>query len=361
MEHVHNDTGIRDMHRINEYLAEMANCAETSLRDTLEAFLENNHTLAYGIILRDGFIDDKEKEIDRLCFEFLLQRQPVTLGLRFAVSAMKINLEIERVGDYAESMARQILKLKNRPSQESINCIIELAELATTMFHDAIQAFINQSVETAQKTIAVEEKVDALRNECIKKLLETPQEGVPPLPLLNIIRRFERVADQARNICMEVLFLCTGENRKHPGAEVIRILFVDNHHSIHSRIAEAAGDGLNLEGFLFSSAGIDPEPLDEHLVDRIRKNGHPFSLKPSLALSKVPNLEYYHVIVGLSPEVRKTIPRQPSKTIYLDWEITSPPLETSDDGRFEASIKEVSTFITDNVSSLANAIACSSG
>jgi hypothetical protein len=133
----------RDIARISDNIVEMARYAETSLRDTVTALLNNDHTLAYGVILRDRYVDDKEKEIDRLCFEFIHKLQPITKALRFAFSAVKINMEIERVGDYAESVARQLLKLEKPPEPECGKGIIELADVAIAMFHPTFNTQIS--------------------------------------------------------------------------------------------------------------------------------------------------------------------------------------------------------------------------
>ena len=351
-----NESVNRDITRISDNIVEMARYAETSLRDTVTALINNDHTLAYGVILRDRYIDDKEKEIDRLCFEFIHKLQPITKALRFAFSAVKINMEIERVGDYAESMARQLLKLDRWPEEQCKNSIVELAGLSITMFHDAIQSFIDQSVETAGKTLAVEESVDAMRDACINRLFSETKNSNLPLPVFNIIRRFERVADQARNICMEVLYMCAGENMKHPGTEVIRVLFVDEHNSMRSRIAEAVANGLNRDRFIFSSAGIEPETIDSRTIEFMKGKGYELSDTRSFALARVPNLDYYQVIVAFSPEVKKHFPQQPRKTIYLDWEIKAPSLGKDDDTTIEAAFQNIFDFVTEHVTSLIGAI-----
>ena len=83
----------------------------------MQALAESNRQLAYSVIVRDQRIDELEKEIDRLCLEFIVRQQPVAGTLRFAYAAIKINSELERVGDYAESMARQILMLSSDRAQ----------------------------------------------------------------------------------------------------------------------------------------------------------------------------------------------------------------------------------------------------
>ena len=105
----------RDIDRIKKNIFQMAGYAETGLKNSLKACAELNRELAYVVILRDLYIDEKEKEIDRLCLEFFIRLQPVGFPMRFAYGTIKVNLEIERVGDYAESIARRVLKLKEKP------------------------------------------------------------------------------------------------------------------------------------------------------------------------------------------------------------------------------------------------------
>ncbi len=353
----HEESVSRDINRIREHIIEMAWCTETSLRDIITTCLEHNHTLAYGIILRDQFIDEKEKEIDRLCLEFIVKQQPVAQPLRFAFSAIKLNSEIERVGDYAESMARHLLKLNDWPSDEVRTLIINMAEIAISMFHDAIQSFTEESVELARKTIATEEGVDKLRDECINYLLSAPPHNVPLLSLLNVVRRFERVADQARNICMEVLYMCTGEYLKHPGAEAFRVLFVDEHNSVRSRIAESIANGLGQDRFIFSSAGVDPKPVDQRTVDFLTQKGFDVSNTSPRALSQIPNLDYYQIVVVFASEAKGIFPREPRKTIFLDWEIEVPSLDKDDNETIAAGYENMFTFIKSHVTNLVNAIA----
>ena len=357
----HEESISRDINRIRDHIIEMAKCTETSLRDTITTCLEQNHTLAYGIILRDQYIDEKEKEIDRLCLEFIVKQQPVAQPLRFAFSAIKLNMEIERVGDYAESMARHLLKMTTLPTDECKTSIIKLAEHAIMMFHDAIQSFIDESVNLARKTIAIEEEADRLRDECISSLISTTKDGMPPLALLNIVRRFERVADQSRNICMEVLYMCTGEYMKHPGSEAFRVLFVDEHNSIRTRIAEAVANGLDNERFIFSSAGVDPKPVDQRTVDFLKDKGFDLSKTAPRALSQIPNLDHYQIVVVFASEAKTIFPREPRKTIFLDWEIDVPSLARDDDETIAAGYENMFTFIKSHVTNLVNAIEGNTG
>src|SRR5437016_1238545 len=250
----------RDIDRIQSKILEMSGRAQHALERCLQALQQRNRRLAYSIILRDHYIDELEKEIDRLCLEFLVRQQPVAGHLRFAYATIKINQELERIGDYAESIARQIIKLFGMDVKAPTTSFVGIADLAIPMLHDAVHAFVNQNADLAQTTMVVEETVDVLRSQINAEIFQWRQENKIPLealtPLMTIARRFERVSDQAKNICQEVLYMCTGEYAKHKGTEVLRVLFVDIRNACRSQMAEAIANSLGKPEFVFASAEI---------------------------------------------------------------------------------------------------------
>ncbi|MBI5445782.1 MAG: phosphate transport system regulatory protein PhoU, partial [Deltaproteobacteria bacterium] len=127
----------RDVDRLRAKVIEMCDLVDKALRDCVKALVENNRQLAYAVILRDDLIDEKEKELDRLCLEFLVRQQPVAGMLRLAYSTIKINQELEQVGDYAENIARQSLKLGDLPTEVPKDRFVEIANLSITMLRDA--------------------------------------------------------------------------------------------------------------------------------------------------------------------------------------------------------------------------------
>src|SRR3989454_11266058 len=142
----------RDIDRIRSKVTRMGELGERALRDCVKALQERNRQLAYAVILRDQKIDESEKEVDRLCLEFLVHQQPVAGPLRFAYATIRINLELERVGDYAESIARQSLKLMPLDIKLPIERFEEIANLSIPMLRDAVAAFVKQDAELARKT-----------------------------------------------------------------------------------------------------------------------------------------------------------------------------------------------------------------
>jgi phosphate transport system protein len=352
----------RDIERIREQILEMAALAERSLRDCVRALIDGNRQLAYAVILRDQYIDEKEKAIDRLCLEFLVRQQPVGAHLRLAYSAIKINLELERVGDYAESVARQLLRLSSLPNPNDglRERIVEMSDLAIPMIHDAIQAFVRQDPNLAKNVIALEPAVDALLSKLISDVIEElRQQKIQPEmmePLVSIGRRFERVADQARNVCMETIYMCTGEYAKHPGAETFRVLFVGEHNACRSQMAEAIAQSLAQPKFIFSSAGIDPRAISPQALHFMKEKGLDTSRLAPKAIYQVPNLDHYQVIVGVAKEAQQAFPRSPRKTVYVDWSIEDPSRATGSPEDVRAGFETTYQFLSSHVRDLVEAV-----
>ncbi len=352
----------RDIERIRDQILEMAALAERALRDCVHALTEGNRQLAYAVILRDQYIDEKEKAIDRLCLEFLVRQQPVGAHLRLAYSAIKINLEMERVGDYAESVARQLLRLSSLPTPEDglRERIVEMADLAIPMIHDAIQAFVRQDPELAKKVIALEPAVDALLGKLITDVIDdVRQQRIQPEmmePLVSIGRRFERVADQARNVCMETIYMCTGEYAKHPGAETFRVLFVGEHNACRSQMAEAIAQSLAQPKFIFSSAGLDPRAINPQALQFMREKGLDTSRLAPKAIFQIPNLDHYQVIVGVAKEAQQAFPRSPRKMVYVDWSIPDPSRVSASPEESRAAYEATYQFLSNHVRDLVEAV-----
>ena len=350
----------RDIELIRGKILEMARAAERALQTCLRALQKQNRQEAYRVILRDHQIDELEKEIDRLCLEFIVRQQPVAEQLRFVYAAIKINAELERIGDYAESIARQTLKLNLADTRLFVARFERIANVAIPMLGDAIRAFVHQDAELARKTMGIEDEVDVLRNEINADLLQARQESQIPLealtPLLTIARRFERVSDQAKNICEEVLYMCTGEYARHKGAEVIRILFVDDHNSSVSQMAEGIGNSLRQSRLLFASAGHAPKSVDPTTIRFLKDKGIDISAQHSKALLQVPDLDQYQVVVALSPEAKKLFPAPPAKTVTFEWKVGDPSQARGTTPEVRAAFEEAYRYLFEHIQDLADAI-----
>ena len=350
----------RDIDRICGKVSEMAALGERALRDCMTALAEKNRVLAYAVVLRDERIDELEKEVDRLCLEFIVRQQPVAGPLRLAYATIRINLELERVGDYAESIARQILKLISMDVQIPFERYAEIANLSIPMLHDAVQAFVEQDADLARKTSEIESRVDALKSKLNSDLMKLSQENKIPFESLNalmmVARHFERVSDQAKNICTEVLYMCNGQYNRHQGGEATRLLFVDRHNACRSQMAEAIANSLNLPQFIFASAGLNPTEIDPETVRFLKEKGFDASRQTSKSVEQIPNLDHYQIIIALAKEAEKIFPHPPTKTVCLDWSVPDPSKVEGTPAEIRAAYESTYQFLHDHVQDLVKAI-----
>lgn len=350
----------RDIDRIRTKVTEMGALAESALKDCMKAVAEHDRELAYAVILRDQYIDEKEKEIDRLCLEFLVRQQPVGRPLRFAYTTIRVNLELERVGDYAESIARRLLKVGSMPASFPREQFVELAQHSVAMLHDAVTAFVEEDAELARKTIEREDDIDLRKSTLIRGLVHLFRENQLPFealdPLTMMVRRYERVSDQARNICTETLYMCTGEYAKHPGSEAFRVLFIDEHDACLTKMAEAIANSLGQPKFIFTSAGLNPQPVGAETLRFLREKGHDTAYLLSRGLHQVPNIEHYHLIVALSSEVKKAFPRRPRKGVYLDWNIDDPSKLDRDPQETRAAYEQAYQTLKESINDFVQAV-----
>lgn len=311
------------------------------------------------MILRDRRIDELEKEIDRLCLEFIVRQQPVARHLRFAYVTIKINQEVERIGDYAESIARQIIKVINLSVTVPLDRYQRMAGLSIPMLRDAVKAYLDGDAELARKTMLVEEEVDVLKSALNAELVQLRQDDKIPLqaltPLTTIARRFERVSDQAKNVCEEALYLITGEYQKHPGGDVWRVVFLDDHNSCRGQMAEAIGQALDQPKFVFTSAALDPRPIDPGTVAFLQSKGIDHSRAVPRSLEGVPNLEFVQIIVALSPEAKKAFPKG-TKAVCLEWNLEDPSQVAGTPEQKQAAYEAAYTFLKSQIGDVVEAV-----
>ena len=345
---------------------EMAGLSEHALQASLQALVQRNRQLAYVVILRDQHIDKLETDLNRLCLEFLVRHQPVAGHLRFVFTAIQINKELERIGDYAESVARQVLAVSGLEPQPPTALFVELGELAVRMLREAVESFLQQDADQATRTMVMEEEANTLRNSINAQLAELSRRNQLPAaalaPLMTIARRFERVTDQAKNLCEEVLYMCTGEFTKHKGADAFHILFFDLDNARLSQMAEGIATALRQPGFVFSSAGAAPQPIDERVVKFLTGKGIDISGYQSKPLEQVSDWQHFQIVVALGTQARKAFPIRPGKTTFFTWSIKEPtvvgspsdPTPTAFDSAYqslESHIKELLGAISEEPSS----------
>ena len=193
---------------------------------------------------------------------------------------------------------------------------------------EAVAAFVAQDVERARGVIAAAAEVERMRSQITEELFNARQAGSIPLeaydPLINIARRYERVADQSKNIAQETIFVATGEYVKHERGAVLRVLFIDGANAGGSQMAEAIGQAIGDRRFVFSSAGLDPKAMDRGLIEFMSGKGIDLSHSKSRSIVQVPNLEHYQVFIALTAGAVGAFPPASAKTVNLEWTLPDP-------------------------------------
>lgn len=213
------DTELGELH---EELVVMASMAETAISSTVQALKNKDQVLAQKVIGNDDAIDEKEKEIESRCLKLLLQQQPVAKDLRNVSAALKMITDIERIGDQAADIAEIVVFLCNNGEFDVPEGLPEMARMTIQMVRGAIDAFITEDLDKANKVIKSDDEVDEefikTRDQLIDQIHNTDISGQNIMDLLMITKYFERIGDHAVNTAEWVIFAMTG---KHKSIQVI--------------------------------------------------------------------------------------------------------------------------------------------
>jgi phosphate transport system protein len=325
----------RDVDRIRDKVREMANLALRALEDCVKALVEGDTRLAYSSIIRDSRIDDLEKLIDGMCVEFMVRHIPVAANLRFAHSVAKIVLELERIGDYAESINRQAILLSRAETRPDLTKIEALAQVAIEMVRQASRAFLDQDAELARVAQTLDARANSLHQEVYRDLLGYRPTGSEDLStlfsVLSVANRFERVADQADNICDEVRYIETGQDNRHVLTKDIQVLFVSSSNSCRSLMAEGIGKTIAGDHFDFLSAGVDAAAPDPGAVKFLAEKSIDLSDHKATTVTDLGPLSRFKVVVAIGEEAAAAISTPGYKTIVLEWDVLNPLEATADD------------------------------
>ncbi len=208
-----------ELQQIRETVLRMAGLVEKSLADATTALTERDEAAARRVIAADDAIDAFEVEIDRLTTEFIVRHQPAATDLRFVVAAIKLGPELERIGDNAVNIAERALELARQPLLKPLIDLPRMLHVARAMVSDAIGAYVDRDAAAARRIILRDDEVDDLYlqifRELITFMIEDPRTITRAIDLIFVARFAERVADQATNICEEVVYLVEGQPIRH--------------------------------------------------------------------------------------------------------------------------------------------------
>jgi phosphate transport system protein len=209
-----------EVNRLRKALLAEAALVEEAIGRAIQAFMERDDKLAEEVIKGDHAIDLKEVEVEEECLKILALHQPVAKDLRFIVAVLKMNNDLERMGDIAVSIARRALYLARRGQADDLRTEIRgMADMVSSMVGESLDALINADVALARRVCAKDDDVDAMKrkiSEQIRDLIQREPARTPVLlKVLDLPRHLERLADLATNIAEDVIYLVEGEITRH--------------------------------------------------------------------------------------------------------------------------------------------------
>ena len=205
-----------DLNRLRGLVSEMGSRATMAVEQAMAALDARNRDAAAQIIADDRIIDDLESEIEKLVVTTIALRAPMADDLRSMVAALKIAAVLERVGDYAKSIAKRVPLLSVDRSVEAIPLLMSMSEIACEMLRDALAAYAGRDPELAQDVSARDKSVDDFYNAIFRALItymmENPRSISEAAHLLFVAKNLERAGDHATNVAEMVYFTATGQH-----------------------------------------------------------------------------------------------------------------------------------------------------
>ena len=204
---------------LNRKLLEMASLVESRIAKSMKALREGNMILAQEVIRTDEQVNAMEIEIDNLCVKILALYQPEAKDLRTVTMIMKVNNDLERIGDHASSISRMAIFMADYPPIKPLVDIPKMADKAMEMLRESLDAFIKRDAQLAVEVCRKDDEVDNYEPQIVRELItfimSDPSTLNRALRYIYVARHLERVGDLATNIAENAYYIATGEVLKH--------------------------------------------------------------------------------------------------------------------------------------------------
>jgi phosphate transport system protein len=209
----------QELEQLKIMLLEMASLVETAISKSADSVVNKDRSHAEEVLTNEARINQMEVGIDDLAIKLLALQHPMAVDLRFIAAVLKINNDLERMGDLAVNIAQRAIDLIEEPVIKPMVDIPHIAALVQSMVQKALDSFVNKDVELAKSVLASDDAVDDLRTASFHELIsfmERTKKSIPQaVNLLSVIRNLERIADHATNIAEDVIFYVKGVDVRH--------------------------------------------------------------------------------------------------------------------------------------------------
>jgi phosphate transport system protein len=203
------------LREIQDDILAMGSMVSKAILRSIDSLKNRDLELAHQIILDDKKVNQKRFEIEEKCIELIATQQPMASDLRIILAVLNIISEVERIGDYAEGIAKIAIMIGDEPPLKPLIDIPRMAEQTVDMLRRSLDAFVNRDAEAAKKISAEDDMIDQLYDQVFRELLtfmaEDPKTITRATRLIWVAHNLERSADRVTNICERVVFVVTGK------------------------------------------------------------------------------------------------------------------------------------------------------
>jgi phosphate transport system protein len=208
-----------ELRDLRNNLLKMGGTVERQIADAVQATVNRDSAMAQRVIADDAEVNRMDIEVEELCIKLLALRQPAARDLRFITTGLKINVDLERIGDLAVNIAERALELNQEPMVKPFLDIPRMATLARSMVKDSLDAFTREDCALAEDVIRRDDQVDQLNYQIFRELLSYMAEDARTIGrgtrILFVSRYLERIADHATAIAEMVIFMVKGKTIRH--------------------------------------------------------------------------------------------------------------------------------------------------
>lgn len=195
---------------LDKEMIEMGNKIIESIKNAIEALVARDENLARAIMENDTEVDHLQKKIEDICFNLLIQQQPVARDLRTVTAAMKMVTDMERIGDHAADISEMTILMGQNSQIDKFEHISKMATETMLMLNHSIEAYVEKDMSKAKEVIEHDDIVDKLfteaKKDVIDLILKNPEEGEEATDILLVAKYFERIGDHATNIAEWVIY-----------------------------------------------------------------------------------------------------------------------------------------------------------
>lgn len=209
----------QELDELKHRILAMAGMAEQAIDLAVQAYSQRDAALCQRVLNGEASINRAEREIDEFAVDLLAMQQPMAIDLRFILAVIKINADLERVGDQAVNIVQRVMNMIELAAVDLPVDIPAMAARVRAMVRDALRSFIEGDTELARHVLEADDEIDRMNREAfseLSKVMQTkPDSAVQALDALSVARNLERVADHATNIAEDVIFWVRGADVRH--------------------------------------------------------------------------------------------------------------------------------------------------